>query len=448
MLTPDSIPDKEPVINVGIVLPEDDYQNVVVQTPDAPSYTLFSGSDSIPLGSNQTLLFSLLENTLAIHMNGEMISAGDTAEIRCDSENPELHPGQGLIVENVIAGRGFHWKKYITVHLPGDIRIVKHGNSLILINLLPLEQYVMCVATSEMGAACPSTLIEAQTITARSWILANVEQKHRHLDMDVCNDDCCQRYQGSTYLSAQSVKGALNTFGQVLMHKNTICDARYSKSCGGMMERFETIWEGPGHDYLQSIPDADNALTEWIGLLQEEDTFRKWINSVPEAFCSSRTVPENSLKKYLGSVDEEGKYFRWTIQQTQESLTRVINTHLNVQASKIIDLKPVSRGGSGRINRLEIEYLDRSDKRCSATLESEFAIRQSLHEKFLYSSAFFVEKEPDVPHLPEIFIFHGAGWGHGVGLCQIGALGMAINEYPTAEIVEHYYPGSILKKIY
>ncbi len=300
-----------------------------------------------------------------------------------------------------------------------------------------------------MGAACPEALIEAQTIAARSWMLANVEQKHVHLGMDVCNDDCCQRYQGSTFLTEQSVKGALNTFGQVLIHDETICDGRYSKSCGGVMESFDTIWGGKPLEYLQVKADAEDGPPEWQKPLSDETNFEKWINSSPKTFCSPAVIPEENLTKYLGSVDEQSQYFRWHEEITQQEMTANINRHHEIQASAVKEIKINKRGGSGRVNSLSIYYLDQRNTLQTLNITDEFGIRQTLHKNFLYSSAFLITlHDEDENGIPARFELRGAGWGHGVGLCQIGALGMSLKGYSAEKIVMHYYPGSELRKIY
>jgi len=448
MLTPGIIPDTEPRLRVGIVLPEDNYTSITLVTPSESDYQIeHQGKRNAP-GRSREILFKLHKNQLEYRLENSVFTADEEIKIEPVTEEKALSPQAGVMLKNVISGRDFHWKKQINVFLPGMVIIRRHEKNLLVINELPIEQYLMCVATSEMGAACPPALIEAQTIAARSWMLANVEQKHVKLTMDVCNDDCCQRYQGTTFLSDQSVKGALNTYGQVLIYEDKICDARYSKSCGGVMESFDTIWGGTNPPYFQVKADAAEEPMEWIKPLSEEAHFRRWVKSQPMTFCSPWIVPEKELKKYLGSVDEEGTYFRWEEQITQDELTKNINHFHDIAAKGIINLEVLNRGGSGRINRLAVEYLDDSDEHQILLLQSDFSIRQSLHPKFLYSSALLIYPVMGKGVLPESFRFLGAGWGHGAGLCQIGALGMALQNYSSEQIIQHYYPGSELKKIY
>ena len=448
MLIPDTIPNKEPVIRVGITLPEDDYTSITLVTPADQDYQMESGGRTTMLSRNQQVLIKLHGEQFTIHINEEELRAESEIRIFPVVSRQALAPQEGVTVKNVISGRGFHWRKYINVILPGTVIIEKYRQRLLVINELPLEHYLMCVATSEMGAACPPALIEAQTIAARSWLLANVEQKHRDLGMDVCNDDCCQRYQGTTFLTEQSVQGALNTYGHVLMYENKICDARYSKSCGGVMESFDAIWDGAPVPYLQVVADAAQDPPEWRKPLSEEQNFEYWVNHVPDTFCSPHTIPEDELKKYLGSVDEEGHYFRWEQEIDPQQLAANLQRHFGADIREITDIRIISRGGSGRINHLTIDYIDGQGRKQAFELDSEYKVRQGMHASFLYSSAFTVRTVRDAQDHVEKFILKGAGWGHGVGLCQIGALGMSLKGYSSPEIVSHYYPGSILKKIY
>jgi len=447
MLIPNIIPQEEPQINVGIILPEDNIKKLSLKLPSNLEYQLSSDDQLFDLEADSILKLKYDQNTTWIEFAGTKHSTKNELKI---IPKQIIKPAKqsGIKVSAVIAGRGFHWQKYIDVYLPDTIIFKIFEHSLTLINQLPLEHYVMCVATSEMSAVCPEAMIEAQTITARSWLLANVEQKHRHMEMDICNDDCCQRYQGTSFLSKQSINGALNTSGQVLMYKNQICDARYSKSCGGMMETFGTVWPGNEEDYLQAIPDSKTKVAELQIPLNEESNFKNWINSVPETFCSPKVIQETDLKKYLGTVDEAGEYFRWHLSVSQQELIETIYTHSKITATAVTQLEVISRGFSGRINKLNIHYLDQNGVQQIYVLKSEYNVRRFLAKKFLFSSAITITPVETIDGIPQSFEFNGAGWGHGVGLCQIGALGMALNNFPTNEILFHYYPGSALIKIY
>jgi stage II sporulation protein D len=280
MLQPNIIPDKEPLLRVGIVLPADKFNLVEIEISQSMDYRFISDENDGQFLQTGSYVFEQSGDKIVI--NGEVSGLSWRIEPK---EQYYIVAKQGIKVKNVIAGRGFHWEKPIDVFLPGSIEIRLFDNFLILINELPLEEYLMCVATSEMGADCPPALIESQTIAARSWMLANIEQKHVAMSMDVCNDDCCQRYQGSGNLTAQSAAGASQTSGKVLVYKDKICDARYSKSCGGIMETFHTIWPGSNLDYLQNIPDAPDGFTHPAFPLLNEENVKEWIDSIPETFC-------------------------------------------------------------------------------------------------------------------------------------------------------------------
>ena len=322
----------------------------------------------------------------------------------------------------LIAGRGFHWQKRINASFWGKIEFLVMDDKLIAINELPLEQYLQCVATSEMSAQCPSEFLKAQTIVARSWLLANIEQKHQHLGFDICNDDCCQRYQGMANTTDVSINSTNDTLGQVLIFNEQICDERYSKSCGGSTEKYENVWKGDPVPYLRSMPD---------------------INESGSAYCSPEIVSEDSLKFYIGDVDEKGKYFRWTYNLAQSELVSSIKEKCELTAINILELIPLKTGDSGRIIDLEKKYSDEAGKTQSVVIQSEYEIRNILCSSFLYSSAFTIAKKSD-----DFFQLYGKGWGHGVGMCQIGALGRAFANHDHVSILKHYYPGAELKTIY
>ncbi|MFP4548099.1 MAG: SpoIID/LytB domain-containing protein [Fidelibacterota bacterium] len=445
MLTPDRIPTAEPNIRVGIILPEDNLKEVLVEIPDSPQYLIINNKqEKYQLNAGDMIRVNNCENLCTLSVNDKVIDTDELWKI-VPNDDIIMDNKVGLKVIGVISGRSFHWKKKIDVYLSGIIEIKDVKGNLVLVNELPIEEYLMCVATSEMGRECPGELIESQTITARSWMLANVEQKHIHLGFDVCNDDCCQRYQGTTHLSKQSIEGAMNTRGKVLMYNGDICDARYSKSCGGVMETFENVWEDTPLDYMQPLPDAPENYENANLPLDSEEKVRNWIETVPNTFCSPHTIPEDELKKYLGSVDEEGSYFRWEFEYTQQEMTDLLNKKLNLRADKILAITPVKRGYSGRLIEVEVSYKQGSETK-SSIVEDQYDIRDTFNESFLYSSAFVVDVEGG--EIPDKFILKGAGWGHGAGYCQIGAVGMALKGYTTQEIVYHYFPGSTLRKIY
>lgn len=403
MLKPGIIPNKEPLIRVGVVLPEDRKEKISLELPSGEK---------------------------------KEISIEDVSGIiRFESKEKDSF----FILHDVTAGRGFHWNKFIEVRLPHAVEVYIKEDFLVVVNELPLETYLSCVATSEMSGDCPPAFIEAQTIVARSWMLANIEQKHVQLGFDVCNDDCCQRYQGLNNITDSSIAGSRNTHGKVLIYGDSICDARYSKSCGGIMESFENLWEGPPLPYMQNITDGPEAIETD---LSREPDFYNWVNSEPATWCSPHYIPEKELKKYLGNVDEAGNYFRWKEEISQEELCDNLNNKLELGVKRVISIDPLKRAGSGRLLELRLSYIDKKGEEKELIIYKDYEIRRLLHKKFLYSSAIAIETTPLG------FRLKGAGWGHGAGLCQIGAIGMSLHGKSAEEIVFHYYPGSELKKIY
>lgn len=422
----------EPDIQVGIILPEDRQKTVTLRLPATWSGDYPTG---IPPSAGIITIscdgFSLLVNGIRF----SEFTIGDCAN-RADQT-------QAITVEPLIAGRGFHWQKAITMEFLGQLVFTVYEGYILGVNRLPLELYLMCVATSEMGSQCPPALIQAQTIVARSFILANAEKKHRDLGFDFCNDDCCQRYHGIAGLTQQSIRGSGETRGQVIVYEDQICDARYSKSCGGMMENFANVWGPPNPAYFQCLPDGDSP--EPAIPIDQEAGFRDWIQNPPIAFCSPETVPESSLNQYLGGVDENGQYYRWTFTFSQSDLTNLVNEKTGWKLDEIHQITPLKRGGSGRIIEIEVKGLE-NQRKISRVLTDQYEIRRIFHPGFLLSSAFLVET--DGTPLPQAFTLRGAGWGHGAGLCQIGALGMALEHFRTAEILIHYYPETQLITLY
>ena len=412
----------EPTIRVGIILSEDKYKQVRILIPE--------------LGPNKKSKNSISGNIdIKIHKQGLTANEQHFNEILLSSNEPNDH----LTIYSVPTGRGFHWEKNIDVQLIGDIHIKNTGGYIELINQLPLEKYLSSVVTAEMSPDCPPAFIEAQTISARSWLLAN--RKVNHSDFDVCNDDCCQRYQGIVDTPDNTIRAIHNTFGKVITYGNDICNARYSKCCGGITESFENVWGGQPIPYLTSIIDHPEPK-------EHADKIDEHIRNLPESFCSPKFVPENGTGKYLGNVDSPDSYFLWNIEYSHDKLQTIFNDKLGLNVKRVCDLIPLVRGKSGRILKLEIKYIDNRNKECSTILKSEYEIRNALHDKFLYSSAFLMDIDKDKEKNIKTLKLSGAGWGHGVGLCQMGALGMALNGSSADEILSHYFKDTVLTKLY
>lgn len=427
---------QEPIIRVGIILPEDKMSETIINFSNPARYKIssetLSGRLIVKCQSDSILINNKITDPFLIEPNNN------------HNEN------DFIIINSVPIGLGFHWQKKIQVQLPGKIIIKNYNSYLFVINELPLEQYLPYVATSEMAPDCPPALLAAQTIAARSWLLANRKVNHPELDIDVCNDDCCQRYQGVTNVSDQSLQSIRNTCGQVLRYRNKICDARYSKCCGGITESYENVWGGKPIPYLSSVTDIHQKDEDQRHKndLMSDNEFKAFLHSSAPTFCSPSFVKPEEIQKYLGKVDKPDSYYRWEITYSQDELTSIINNKLDLNAKAINKLTSFKRGFSGRIIKLKIEYVDKSNKKQSLIFNSEYAIRNALNEEFLYSSAILIEQKTLRSSLPLTFKFMGSGWGHGVGLCQIGALGMALNGYSARDILKHYFINTKIEKIY
>ena len=416
MLIKGSTPTKEPLVSIGLILPIDKQEYVKITSKNNPDYEI-----------------KALENQLLV--NGEKSSKFNLQELTGESS---------YNIKPVTAGRGFHWQKQINISIKGSIKIKNIDGCLFLVNEVGMEDYLMSVATSEMSGECPEALLEAQTIAARSWLMASEEQKHKDLGIDACNDDCCQRYQGIKNISAKAKSAALNTRGKFVIYNNKICDTRYSKSCGGISENNENVWGDNPKKYLRGIFDGRSGV---IPDFSDEEQLNKWIFEPPDCYCNNEYINKSELKRFLGSVDESGDYFRWEITYSNEQLTKIINKKLNESFDSIESLIPMKRGISGRIMILTISG-KKNQKEQKILVDSEYNIRNALHPEFLYSSAFVINANSDSESCAEKITLSGAGWGHGAGLCQIGALRMAIIGNSSEKILKHYFSSTEIKKMY
>ena len=434
MTTINSIPKEEPKMSIGLVLPEDKKSELSVEICSS-DHILYL--DKIEQDTKQTDLI------IQLGPNGILVNDEPFKDLHI--KNRSRDHSDFIYLKSIKAGRGFHWQKSISIKILGDLHISSLESYLFVVNKVYLEDYLMCVATSEMSGSCPLALLEAQTIVARSWILAAAEKKHKDLDLDACNDDCCQRYQGIANINQESIKAAKNTRGIILVHDDEVCDTRYSKSCGGISENNENVWDTDPKPYLISVVDSRSSENNDV---TSENGFRQWIKRKTFSFCGPEFIPESELTKFLGSVDVKGQYFRWKISYNNEEITDLINSKTKKSFRNIRSLVPLKRGKSGRITELEIVGEADDGSADSILIESEYEIRRVLHHEFLYSSAFTVETNSDDENGENRFTLRGAGWGHGVGLCQIGALGMALDGRKKDEILFHYYHSSEMRNTY
>ena len=390
------------------------------------------------------------------------------------SFTPQQDTSSFFELQDVTIGINFHWERKEVQRFKGELKIIVEDDRLTAINIIPIEDYLTSVISSEMSATASLELLKAHAVISRSWLLnklkvangklkvimhpdntANFElstlpsqlikwyDHEAHKNFDVCADDHCQRYQGITRTSTpQAIEAVFATRGEVLMYEEEICDARFSKCCGGAFEEFQNCWENVKHPYL--IGQRDSKTETRLPDLTKEAEADKWIRTSPAAFCNTHN--KQVLSQVLNNYDQETTdFYRWRVCYSQQELSELIHKRSGIEFGKIIDLIPVERGTSGRLVRLKIVGTLRT-----LIIGKELEIRRTLSSSHLYSSAFVVDKEykEDEKEIPSRFILTGSGWGHGVGLCQIGAAVMGEQGYKHKEILSHYSPGSAIEQQY
>lgn len=368
---------------------------------------------------------------------------------------------------DVTIGVNFHWERKETQTFLGKLKFIINGNSVCAVNELPVERYLESVISSEMSATSSLELLKAHAVISRSWLLVQMQNRRKgeatahvaaseiqgngelirwydredHTLFDVCADDHCQRYQGITKETSAHVAEAIRqTAGQVLTDEDEICDARFSKCCGGETEEFQYCWENLRKPYLVALRDAPQQ--EALDLTIEANADR-WIRSSPESFCNTRDA--KVLSQVLNNYDQEtSDFYRWRVEYTQQQVQQLLTEKLGIDFGAVVDLIPVERGTSGRLSKLRIV-----GEKLTLVIGKELEIRRALSKSHLYSSAFVVDTfDRNEQGIPMRFALIGAGWGHGVGFCQIGAAVMGERGYSYKEILLHYYPGAIIKQIY
>ena len=443
----------EPTVRVGIVLDHDAFGAVSLRIPDHAYQLIGSGDEKTDLPPQTTLEIRHTGRGLDVEVEDRPPHAAGRVRLAAAKDVP-LAADAGVLTRDIVAGRGFHWQKHIDQRLTGALELVPGEQGLVLINELPLEEYLAGVITAEMSGACPLDLLKAQCIVARSWLLAMTEPKHDRDPFDRCNDDCCQRYQGTGDLSATALAAVAQTRGQALRGPaGEVLDANYAKSCGGVSECPRVVWgvDKPGvSPVVDAAPDAPEH--RFFPITEEnldEYLDGPWLKTTG-VYCSPNVVTPESIGQYLGRVDETGDYFRWTVHYSRTELEELMREKVP-QAGNLAmlqDLRVVSRGVSGRAGAVDLEWKDSAGQGQTTRLESEYRIREVLHRKFLYSSAFAVRPTRGSDGLLDTITLRGAGWGHGAGLCQIGALGMALNGIDGETICRHYYPDARLTSLY
>ncbi len=359
---------------------------------------------------------------------------------------PEDSESGAFALDDITIGIGFHWERKERQVFRGVLRLIRRNNGLTVINDIGLEEYVMSVISSEMSASCPLELLKAHAVISRSWLKQPIAEgstqssppksagshevvhwygREAHPDFDVCADDHCQRYQGITKaFSPAASQAVLATSGEFLLYGGRICDARFSKCCGGVTELYSSAWDDQDIPYLKAIYDGPDP--SWQGSPEE------LIRSSPPAYCN--TDDADLLSRILPGFDQETRdFYRWRVEYSSEELRDLVRSRLGIDLGAIREMESLARGVSGRIYRLKI-----TGEKDYLIVGKELEIRRALSRSHLYSSAFVVAKEADR------FILRGAGWGHGVGLCQIGAAVMANQGKDYREILAHYYRGAII----
>ena len=373
-------------------------------------------------------------------------------------------------LSDVTIGVNFHWERKENQTFLGTLRFVVESDKIVSINELPVEKYLESVISSEMSATSSLELLKAHAVISRSWLLAQMKKRREvaesgnnffsftkkedtlirwydredHTLFDVCADDHCQRYQGITKETSPHVAEAIRqTKGQILMDGEEICDARFSKCCGGITEEFQYCWEDTPKTYLTAVRDIALGVEHTLPNLTNEEEAEKWIRFNPPAFCN--TQDKKILSEVLNDYDQETvNFYRWKETLSQEKLQQLIADKLKMDLGAILDMKAVERGKSGRISKLQIIGTEKT-----FTIGKELEIRRTLSDSHLLSSAFVVDKyDKDEQGVPQRFELIGAGWGHGVGLCQIGAAVMGEQGYHYDAILLHYYQGAEIKKLY
>ncbi|KGF53445.1 SpoIID/LytB domain-containing protein [Prevotella amnii] len=427
--------------------------------------------------SNKTITFSLTNDFL---LNGsKKVSGTYVAELVDDKICLEdvfysellfvpIKESSIFTLQDVVIGLNFHWQRKEDQTFKGSLRLVVDNSSIYAINEIKVENYLYSVISSEMRATSSLELLKAHAVISRSWLLSQIinrkkvkenssqhdfiensqkiirwYERSEHTLFDVCADDHCQRYQGLGRAISVFAKQAIDaTRGEVLTYNGELCDARFSKCCGGVTENFEYCWDNIKYPYLKSIVDTSIDKRSFLPDLTKEAIAEEWIKTSPKAFCN--TKDKLVLRQVLNDYDQETTdFYRWEISYTQTELSSLLEEKLGIKFGQILSLNPLKRGKSGRLYEMEIEGTERS-----IILGKELEIRRVLSKSHLYSSAFVVEKKDLLEGVPQLFKIVGAGWGHGVGLCQIGAAVMGAQGYDYKQILSHYYSDSVLTRLY
>ncbi len=436
------LPEEEPEVSVGIMC--EDKVTFVLNTNYIAKGQVVTGSQTAECRDGGILWNGNLYSSLTFHPESEDAS---------------------FTLEDVTFGIRFHWERKEAQTFRGTLRLIVEEEKLVVINRLPVEDYLLSVISSEMKATSSIELLKTHAVVSRSWLFYQMRLRRQgnnsggffsfvrkddeyirwydredHTLFDVCADDHCQRYQGITRATAANVAEAVKaTRGVVLLHDGEVCDARFSKCCGGITERFSTCWDDRDVSYLQPVRDA---IDETVPVLDTEEAVDAWIRKAPDAFCN--TEDHALLSQVLNDYDmETTDFYRWKVTLSQAEMAELVRRNRDEDFGNILDLQPVERGDGGRLSKLRIV-----GSKKTLVIGKELEIRRTFSDTHLYSSAFVIDKDNIVDGVPGSFTLTGAGWGHGVGMCQIGAAVMSEKGYEYQEILRHYYSEAEIKKIY
>lgn len=415
-----------------------------------------NGERNVPTeqGNSKYILNNVTENVVSIEdgrlsYNGRLFD--ELVLVPCGKDSV-------FTLHDVVIGLNFHWQRKEMQTFSGELRFIVEDGEVRAVNRIDVEEYLISVISSEMSATSSLEFLKAHAIVSRSWLYAQLLRKEKvqtgmlgweneneivrwyaredHTLFDLCADDHCQRYQGITRAHNPNVARAVEeTAGLVLKYAGEVCDARFSKCCGGMMELFSSCWEDENPGYLQALRDSDDDVL--FQSLDNEETARRWIESEPPSFCA--TNDKAVLSQILNGYDREtNDFYRWQVVYTQSELSSIVSERSGIDFGMVEELVPLERGASGRIIRLRVV-----GSKATRVVGKELEIRRWLSRTHLYSSAFVVDKVTDKDDTVQ-FVLKGAGWGHGVGLCQVGAAVMGEKGASHVQILTHYYPGSVI----
>ena len=450
------LPEKEPICRIGLVLEADNKTSMEIVLP-VGKFKIWSESENKTLKckTETPLKIQVINNEVICkdNSNKEIVRSKNFISIQNSTQKETIAPKSGILLKGVVAGRGFHWQKEVDLYFSHKLEFYNWNSKLLVVNEIPMEAYLACVVTSEMSAKCPPEFIKAQATAARSWMIVNLKGKHRGVPYTICNDDCCQRYQGTTFISKEVANNSEQSRGMFLVTETgEVCSGFYSKCCGGIIEDPKKAFGEKALGLSDTIDAPENSQTSRFNPVTEEK-IREWVMGdwlkETDSFCSPNVCPEKTLPEYLGAVDEAGSYYRWKVVYTQEEIVNFLKKKAKLDdVAEFLDFKPGERSNSGRLHQLDILYNTKEGEEKSFSIKSQYQIRNILHEKFLFSSAFVWDFEKNNTGKITKIILQGAGWGHGVGLCQMGALGMALKGYSYQDILKHYYNKTTLKKAY